>query len=101
LAVPPAARPRQSGPEEAEAVAIAALGFLAADAERVSRFLALTGLDPVHLRAAAVKKGFLAGVIAHIAGDEALLMEFSAASGRAPEEIAAAFRKLNPDQAER
>ena len=82
--------------ENADEVAVAALSFLAADPERLSRFLSLSGLDVAHLRQAAALEGFLAGVMAHLAGDEALLLEFSAASGRAPEQIAAACQALNP-----
>ena len=82
--------------ESAEAVAIEALSFIAAEPERLSRFLALSGLDAVNLRQIAAQEGFLAGVMEHIASDEALLLEFAAASGRAPEEIAAACRALNP-----
>jgi hypothetical protein len=90
----PARRP--PGPADAEAVAIAALGFLAADPERLSRFLAISGLDVAHLRSAAAEEGFLAGILAYLAADESLLLEFAAASGRAPEAIAAANLALNP-----
>jgi hypothetical protein len=82
--------------EHAETLAVAALSFLAADPERLSRFLSLSGLDIASLRQAAAQEGFLAGVMAHLAADEALLMEFAAASGRAPEQIAAACQSLNP-----
>jgi hypothetical protein len=80
--------------ETAEDMAIKGLGFLAADDERLSRFLALSGLDPSHLRAAAASPGFLAGVMAHLASDEALLMRFAADIGAAPEEVGAACALL-------
>jgi hypothetical protein len=80
--------------ENAEDMAVAALGFLAADDERLSRFLALSGLDPARLRETAAEPGFLPGVMAHLASDEALLLQFSAESGRRPEEIAAACAML-------
>ena len=83
--------------EAAEAMAVAALGFLAAEPERLSRFVALSGLEVADLRRAARDEGFLAGIMAYVAADEALLLEFAAASGRNPEEIAAAHRVLNPD----
>jgi hypothetical protein len=83
--------------EGAEATAVAALGFLAADPERLSRFVALSGLDVAHLRMAAQDEGFLAGIMAYVVADEALLLDFAAASGRRPEEIAAAHHVLNPD----
>ena len=82
--------------EGAEATAVAALGFLAAEPERLSRFVALSGLDVANLRMAARDDGFLAGIMAYLAADEALLLDFAASSGRKPEEIAAAHHVLNP-----
>jgi hypothetical protein len=75
-------------------MAAAALAFLAAEPERLSRFLALSGLDPVHLRQAAAEPGFLPGVMAHLSADEALLLQFAAEIGRPPEEVAAACALL-------
>jgi hypothetical protein len=89
------ARPTKTS-QSAETLAVEALGFLAADPERLERFLSLSGLDVAHLRRAAAQEGFLAGVMAHLAADEALLLEFAAASRRRPEEIAAACQALNP-----
>ncbi len=83
--------------EAAEVLAVAALGFIAADPERLSGFLALSGLDVAHLRAAARDDGFLAGLMAHVAADEQLLLAFAAAQGVAPEEVAGACQALNPD----
>ena len=71
----------------AEAVAIDGLGFLASDMERLEPFLALTGLDPGNLRAAAATPGFLAGVLDHIAGNERLLVTFAESTGRDPADI--------------
>ncbi len=87
---------RPQGLENAENLAVEFLGFLAADPERMSRFLSLSGLEVAHLRQAAAQDGFLAGLLAHLLGDEALLLEFAAAGGHRPEEIAAACRALNP-----
>jgi hypothetical protein len=80
--------------EKAEDMAVAALGFLAQEDERLSRFLALSGLDPARLREMAAEPGFLPGVMAHLASDEALLLQFSAETGRRPEEVAAACAVL-------
>jgi len=63
--------------ELAETVAIQALSFLAEEPERLGRFLALTGLAPESLRAAAREPNFLLGVLDHLAGDERLLREFA------------------------
>ena len=89
----PAPPPRLSR-ENAEDMAAAALGFLASDAERLSRFLALSGLDPGHLRQAAAEPGFLPGVMAYLASDEPLLLQFAAESGERPETVAAACALL-------
>ena len=81
--------------ENADEVAVAALSFLAADEERLSRFLALSGLDVGQLRAAASEEGFLAGVLAYLVSDEALLLDFAASSGVKPEHVAQAHIVLN------
>jgi hypothetical protein len=77
-----------------EALAITVLGFLASDSERLGRFLAVTGLGPESLRAAARDPEFLASVLSHIAEDESLLVAFAADAGVAPESVARAHRKL-------
>jgi hypothetical protein len=70
--------------EAAEALAVQALSFLAAEPARLSRFLAVTGLDPAQIRAAAAESGFLAGVLAYVGADEALLVAFAAEAGVKP-----------------
>ena len=49
---------RKKGRETAEALAIAALTFIAEEPERLGRFLALSGIGPESLRAAASEPGF-------------------------------------------
>jgi len=68
----------------AEAIAIEALNFLAADASRLVRFLDLSGLDPSSIRAAARDAGFLAGVLDYVNGDEPLLTAFARDAGVDP-----------------
>ena len=80
--------------EAAESLAVQALGFLAQEPERLSRFLALTGIGPDSIRAAAAESGFLAGVLAHLGGDERLLGEFAADAGVTPAEVDRARRLL-------
>ena len=94
MSLRPPAKPR-FGPEQAEVLAVEALTWLAAEPERLSRFLGLSGLDVVNLRREATQKGFLAGVIAYVASDEPLLLDLAAATGRRPEEISAAHHLLN------
>lgn len=59
-------------------MAIQALSFIAADPERLGRFLAATGIGPGDIRAAAREPLFLAGVLDHIAANEKLLLDFAA-----------------------
>jgi uncharacterized protein DUF3572 len=73
--------------EAASELAIGALGFIAADPEQLSRFLALSGIDPGAIRTAAAEPGFLGGVLAYVAGNERTLLAFAAQAGVAPEEI--------------
>jgi hypothetical protein len=73
--------------EAAESLAIQALSYLAQDPELLSRFLALSGIDPVAIRAAAAQPEFLAGVLAYLAQDEALLVRFAAETGVPPEAV--------------
>src|SRR5499426_182779 len=71
----------------AEALAIAALGFIAAEPDRLGRFLAVTGIGPDSIRAAAREPRFLAGVLDHLAADEPLLLAFAAENAIDPGEV--------------
>ena len=86
--------------EGAQTVAIDALGFLAGDPERLSRFLALSGLGPHNLRQAATSPGFLAAVLDYLAADEPLLLAFAAAQGIDPAAVVRARDKLSRPTAE-
>jgi len=77
-------RPRR---EDAELLAIQALGFIAEEPERLNRFLGTTGIPLAHIRAAAGEPDFLAGVLEHMLGDESLLIAFAASAGIDPAEI--------------
>jgi hypothetical protein len=87
-------KPPKYNLEAAEAVAVQALGFLVEDGDRLQRFLALSGLDPVQIRAAATEPGFLAGVLDHIVSDDRLLIAFAEQSGLAPADIEKAHAAL-------
>lgn len=80
---------------DAEATAIAVLGWLAGEPEYLSRFLALTGIAPSELRGAADDPGFLAGLLDFLMGHEPTLMAFSAASGLTPETVVRAHAVLS------
>jgi hypothetical protein len=73
--------------EAATALAIAALGFIADDPERLGRFLSLTGIDSQAIRTAAREPGFLLGVLDHLASDESLLLAFALEREIDPDEV--------------
>ena len=60
-----------------EALAAEALQLLAAEPERLGRFLTLTGLDPAGLRKASAQSGFAMAVLSYLCGDEPLLLAFA------------------------
>jgi Protein of unknown function (DUF3572) len=78
---------RRQDQHAAEALAVAALGFIAADPERLGRFLAMTGIGPDSIRAAAREPQFLLGVLDHLAADEPLLLAFAAENSIAPNAV--------------
>lgn len=73
--------------DSAEMLAIQVLNFLAEDPDRLSRFLAFSGIEAQSLRDAAREPNFLLGVLDHLAGDEQLLTEFAAKSELTPEVV--------------
>ena len=62
-------------------MAVSALTFLAADAERLRRFLDITGLGPHNLRSAAEDPAFYGSVLEYLVADEQLLVRFAADAG--------------------
>lgn len=88
------AKPPSLGREAAEGLAVDALVFLAADEDRLDRFLALTGLAPGDLRALSGSPGFLAGVLDHLMSDEPLLLAFAEEHRLDPTTVARAHHLL-------
>jgi hypothetical protein len=84
--------------QKAEMLAIHGLAFIAADPERLARFLELTGVAPAEIRTAARAAGFLEGVLEHMLGDESLLVAFAADAGIEPGEVARARGALRREQ---
>ena len=74
--------------EAAETLAVQALVFIAEQPEQLSRFLAVTGIAPDQIRDAAREPDFLAGVLDHMLGDEALLIAFAESAGIDPASVA-------------
>ncbi|MEM1378573.1 MAG: DUF3572 domain-containing protein, partial [Pseudomonadota bacterium] len=66
----------EAATEQDYSIAIAALSWIAADGEQISRFMALTGVEPDQIRAAAQEPGFLAGVLEFLLAHEPTLMRF-------------------------
>ncbi|MHA6642073.1 DUF3572 domain-containing protein [Mesorhizobium sp. A623] len=80
--------------EEAEALAVNALGFVASDPELLPRFLAITGIEAGSIRQAAREPGFLAGVLQFILAHEPTLMRFAEETGTPPAAVGKALRAL-------
>jgi hypothetical protein len=80
--------------DEAEALAIQALSFIAADAERLAQFLDVTGIAPIQIRAAAGEPEFLTGVLEYLTANEQLLTEFAVELAADPADIGSALMTL-------
>ncbi|MBX3567209.1 MAG: DUF3572 domain-containing protein [Rhizobiaceae bacterium] len=79
---------------DADTIAIAALGFVAADPVLLPRFLALTGIEASAIRQAASEPGFLAGVLRFVAAHEPTLLRFAEETGTPPQAVLRAMRAL-------
>jgi len=62
--------------DTAAAISFRALAFLAADSDRLGRFMALTGIAPGVIRELARERSFQAAVLEHLLADETLLLQF-------------------------
>lgn len=81
--------------EAAEATAVTILGWLAAEPELLSRFLALTGVAPSEVRTAVNDTGFLAGIVDFLMSHEPDLLAFCDATGTKPEAVVHAHAVLS------
>ncbi len=73
--------------EAAETLAVSALSFLTRDPDRLGRFLAVSGLGPDSIRAAAHEPGFLVSVLEHLLADEPLLLIFCEEESLRPQSV--------------
>lgn len=73
--------------DQAQAIALQALTFLADDPTRMAHFLSVSGLNPDDLRQALTQPDFQAGVLTHIVSDEQLLLVFTSSQGLQPETV--------------
>jgi hypothetical protein len=84
--------------DDAETLAIAALGFLAGEEHRLAQFLHMTGLAPADLRREAGSVEFLAGVLDFVAADESLLLVFATEQRIDPTAVMTARHLLMPHE---
>ena len=88
-------RPDRITLDDAEAIALQALSFLADDPQRLSRFLSLTGIDLGQLRTEAKSREFQAAMLEYMLGDESLLLTFCQDAGVEPMAVAPAHALLS------
>lgn len=88
-------RPKPLDRDDAETIGLQALAFLAADDDRIAKFLGLTGIAPDDLVAGARTPPMLLAVLEHLSQDESLLLVFAVDAGLAPEQIGAAIQLLD------
>ena len=81
-------------PENAEILALEALGWLAGEDEAIQRFLGQSGMDPAELRQAAADPGTGAAVLDFLMGDEELLLRFCEHAQVSPKQLHLARHRL-------
>ncbi len=77
-----------------ESIAIGALSWIASDGELMTRFLALTGIEPDQIRAVASEPGFLAAVLDFLLAHEPTLDRFCNDNDIEPKRVAAARQSI-------
>ena len=81
--------------QDADIIALQALGWVLQDQDRAERLLALTGLDPRELRSGLEDPAMLASLLGFLANHEPDLLACAEAIGIAPAQLAAAAAYLN------
>ncbi len=81
-------------PEDAEILALEALGWLAGDPEALERFLQLSGLDGAELRASAGSPETGAAILDFLLRNEELLLRFCADAPSDPQAVRGAWTRL-------
>ncbi len=85
-------------PQDATNLAIFAVQHLSGDNELLSRFVALSGIDPSELRQIADSDAFMIAVLDFFMADEPSLLAFAASRGLNPADISKARAILEPNQ---
>ncbi len=83
-----------TNPNDAEALALAALAATLTDARRAERFLSLTGMSPDGIRLRLDDRAMLAACIAFLEGHEPDLVAVAADIGATPEALVRAKAEL-------
>lgn len=83
--------------DRAETIALQALTFLAADTDRLGRFLAETGIGPAELASRASERDFQVSVLDWLLADETMLMVLTTQSDIGPAEVLPARHVLSGD----
>src|ERR1700679_1872216 len=80
--------------DSARSLAVSALTFIAADPDRLSRFLGVTRLGPDNLRTAAAAPAFMRSVMDFLVANEKLLFELAPDAALKPQAVARAHAAL-------
>jgi hypothetical protein len=86
--------------DAAEALAVAAFSAIMSDEERMSRFMAISGLRPDTIREAAASPRFFAGILHYVVADEGLLVALATELNVKPEQVMGAHLALSPSEFE-
>ena len=92
--------PQKISADEAETLAVAAFSAITGDGERMSRFMAVSGLQPETIRQAAGSPRFFAGILDYVVSDEPLLIALATEMSVKPERIMGAHLALSPSEFE-
>ena len=92
----PKAPPLKHPNDQAEDIAIAALGFIASDDERLGRFLSLTGIDPASIRQQIGDPLFQLAIMDHVFEDESLLLACCADIKMEPARLVQIHQRMTP-----
>jgi hypothetical protein len=85
---------RPQTPENAEILALEALGWLAGEETGIARFMDQAGIDAASLRDAAGSPGMALAVLDFLLGNEDLLLQFCESAGIAPKDLHLARHQL-------
>lgn len=81
-------------PEQAEILAIQALGYIAGSEEELQRLMMTTGMDSEALKQSAQSRSGLAGILDYVCQDESILLGFCETAKIRPEEPMRALHTL-------